>query len=129
MAKQDRFGKIEDPIGVQWQEEASARWAQAEARAERARASAENPNEAPSAFALYDAPPLPDFSEDAHPSVTGEILGRFVYQPGTRLVHDVTRATPGCRIDQERPRLFVHFAHEIEGAVPAEAEPHAACMG
>lgn len=31
-------------------------------------------------------------------------------------------------IEEETPRLFIHFAHEIESAVPEDAEPCPACM-
>lgn len=125
MAKGKRFSGIEDPRGEEWQGRAGAAWTRAVEVAERSRQEGEEPEP----FSHYEAPALPDFAEDATSVVKGEVLGRFVYQPGTGLVHDVTKAAPGCRVDQERPRVFIHFAHEIEGAVPDEAEPHAACMG
>lgn len=122
MAKGKRFGSIEDPRGVEWQREANEAWQRAVGQAEQL----DDPDQ--TAIDFYEPPDFPDFRADAPEEIEGPILGRFVYHPDDGLVHDVTRATPGCRIE-ETPRLFIHFAHEIEGAVPPDAEPHADCMG
>jgi hypothetical protein len=130
-----------DPDGEAWTLEAGKRWTHAVAESERlAAAQAGEPGSAKerkaaargrkTALELYDAPPLPDFRAAAAKELElgkdDEILGRFVFQPGAKLVHDVSKAGPACRI-QETPRLFVHFASELETAVPEDAEPHS-CM-
>lgn len=109
---------IQDPAGDEWHGRASAAWAKASSRAERARANGDDAV----AVEFYDAPPLPEWEKSE--AVAGEVLGRFVYQPGSGLVHDVSRATGACRVDDELPRVFVHFARELEGAVPDDARPH-----
>ena len=118
---------IEDPDGEEWQGKAEQAWSRAVERSERARAEAENEAEAAPAIAFYDAPPLPQFEKSE--AVAGDVFGRFVYQPGPGLVHDVTRASAACRVDEELPRVFVHFAHELERAIPDDAAPHGECMG
>lgn len=136
MAKaKQRFAAIEDPQGVEWQEAANAAWAEAEALAEKSR---RHPLDHYAGYIDRSkkgreekvegiAPALPDFGADAAPAVRGEVLGRFVLTEDTRIVHDVTRATAKCRIETV-PRTFIHFAHEIEGAVPEDAAPCPACM-
>ena len=112
-----------DPDGEAWTAEATKRWTKAVAESEALAAElAGDPGSAKerraaakewkAAIELYDAPPLPDFraiaSKDLKLGKDDEILGRFLYHPGAKLLHDVTRAGPACRI-QETPRVFVHF--------------------
>lgn len=122
---------LEDPEGEAWTTAANAAWSEAETKAERARAKAKKPEQAPPAITFYEAPALPDFAAMATEAVTlPDVLGRFVFQEGT--VHDVSRAVPACRLGPLRigaTRQFVHFASELAAALPATAEPHAACMG
>jgi hypothetical protein len=130
-----------DPEGDAWIVESGKRWAAAEAESARLQAAAagapgsarerkERARAAKTAIELYDPPALPDFraaaAKDLKLKKDDEILGRFVFQPGSNLVHDVSKAGPACRI-QETPRLFVHFAAELERAIPEDAEPHS-CM-
>lgn len=137
-----------DPDGEAWQAEASARWEEAIAEGERvaneypaevASSSAGNRKKAARARArvldIYaGGPALPDFRTKAAKALelgdpdADPILGRFVYQPNANLVHDTRTAGPECRI-RDTPRVFVHFANELERAVPAEAEPHSCMTG
>lgn len=135
-----------DPDGEAWHTEARAQWEAAEAEAARvaeefpaevAGASSGNRKKAArarsAALDIYGSgPALPDFRAKAAKELElGDdepILGRFLYQPGRNLVHDVTRAGPDCAI-RETPRLFVHFASELEAAVPAGAEAHSCMAG
>ena len=106
---------IHDPQGEAWHAEARARWSEAEI------ADPEMPIRA------YDAPPLPAFAGSAH--VTRELLGRFLLDRDTGVLHDVSHATEACRIDAIRNGTFVHFASELAGALPANARDCAACIG
>lgn len=120
---------IADSAGEEWQAEASKRWAAAEEKAEseRARAKSDRKREAISPMQFYEPAPLPEWQ--ASEAVQGEVLGRFLFQPGTKLVHDVTAAVPACRVDEELPRIFIHFAAELEANTPDETRPCPACMG
>lgn len=147
MAKHKAAAKAgPDPEGEAWMAEARSRWEAAVAEAERverefpadvAGSSAGDRKKAArarkTALEIYaGGPPLPDFRKMAAKDLelgdpeTDPILGRFLFQPGRNLVHDVTNAGPGCEI-RETPRVFVHFASELEANVPADAEPHS-CM-
>ncbi|HEY5276115.1 MAG TPA: hypothetical protein VIK38_06200 [Coriobacteriia bacterium] len=90
---------IHDPAGEAWHAEARARWAKAEA------ADPETP------IAAYDAPPLPKWFAPAH--VKRELLGRFLLDRDTGVLHDVSAATEGCRVDAIRNGTFFHFASEL----------------
>lgn len=123
---------IDDPAGAEWQEMADAAWASAEQKAERARAKPRKKNEPePTAIQFYEPVPMPDFAAAASADVKLDpVLGRFVFQEG--VIHDVTRATKACRLTALRAgasRQFIHFAHELAGALPEDAEPHDECMG
>jgi hypothetical protein len=100
---------IHDAEGEAWHAEARGRWA----------ASGED-------IDRYDAPPLPAWSAPAH--VTRELLGRFLFDRDSGTLHDVSAATEGCGIDRIRNGTFVHFASELDGALPADATD-CACMG
>ena len=93
--------KIDDPDGEAWHGEARQRWAKAEV-ADQA-----------TSFAAYVAPGLPDWSASAPAHVTRELLGRFLQDRDTRVVHDVYRATPECAIDAIRNGTFFHFWSEV----------------
>jgi len=101
---------IHDPAGEAWHAEARARWDAAEGDIER-----------------YDAPALPAFT--APPHVTRELLGRFLHDRDTGVLHDVSRGTEACRIDRIRNGTFVHFASELAAGVPADAVDCADCIG
>ena len=107
-----------DPEGEAWQANAAQRWRQAEHRARNA-----GGDFAPSEF--FDPPPLPVFVGAAH--VTRQLLGRYLHDRDTNVVHDVTHARESCAIDAIANGTFVHFAAEIAGAVPADAVD-CACM-
>jgi len=99
-----------DPAGEAWHAEARARWEAAGEDIDR-----------------YTAPPLPKWSAPAH--VTRELLGRYLIDRDTGVLHDVTVATEGCAIDRIHNGTFVHFASELAGALPADARDCAACIG
>lgn len=135
VAKAKRFN-VEDPAGEEWQTAANEAWVEAQRRSEESgRAAVDHwrgyievgPR---GKETKHDglATALPDFREMVPASVKGEVMGRFLYHPDTDLVHDLTKATPACEV-QRTPRSFIHFAHEIEGAVSPKAKAHAACMG
>lgn len=92
---------VDDPEGQEWHREARARWSAAEA------ADPETP------FMAYQAPVLPVWSEKAPAHVTRELLGRFLEDRSTRVVHDVYQATPECAIDAIRNGTFFHFWSEV----------------
>lgn len=121
---------IDDPAGGEWQASADEAWTAAEQKAERAAVkSRKKGEEREPAIAFYDAPPLPDFAAIATKAVRLEgIYGRFVVADD--LVHDVSRAKPGCGLVGRPGRSFqfVHFAHELAGAVSRDVRPHAECM-
>lgn len=130
-AKGSRFSEIKDEAGDQWHGQANEAWS-------RAVEEAGDPERAVGLFRRFDperdeerlptmAPDLPDFAAEASPAVAGEVLGRFVYVAEDGLVHDTTKAVEECRVDRT-PRVFIHFAQEIEGAVPEDAGPCPACM-
>jgi hypothetical protein len=93
--------KIDDPDGVAWHGEARQRWAEAEL------ADPETP------FMPYVGPALPDWSAQAPAHVTREILGRFLQDRGTKVVHDVYAAKPECLIDAICNGTFFHFWSEV----------------
>ena len=92
---------VDDPDGQEWHREARARWNAAEA------ADPETP------FMAYQAPVLPVWSEKAPAHVTRELLGRFLEDRSTRVVHDVYQATPECGVDAIRNGTFFHFWSEV----------------
>lgn len=93
---------IADPAGEQWHAQARERWVAAEVA---------DP-EAP--ILAYDPPPLPAWSAPAH--VTRELLGRFLVDRDTGVLHDVSAATEGCAVDAIRNGTFFHFASELGDA-------------
>jgi hypothetical protein len=104
-----------DPVGEKWQAEADRRWQLALARAD---------EQELSALELFEPVPLPDFAAQRSPHVSREVLGRFLLDRDTGLVHDVATARPACQLDAIANATFIHFGHELHGL---EAEPHS-CM-
>lgn len=109
---------VDDPEGQAWHREARARWSAAEA------ADRETP------FMAYTAPALPVWSEKAPAHVTRELLGRFLEDRSTRVVHDVYRVTPECAVDAIQNGTFFHFWSEVlaDHSV-ADDRPCARCIG
>ena len=93
--------KVQDPDGEAWHREARRRWAAAEL------ADPETP------LMAYQAPALPVWSANAPAHVTRELLGRFLQDRDTRVVHDVYQATPECGVDAIRNGTFFHFWSEV----------------
>ncbi len=65
------------------------------------------------ATTAYQAPALPAWSANAPAHVTRELLGRFLHDRDSRVVHDVYRATPDCGVDAIRNGTFFHFWSEV----------------
>ena len=93
--------RVDDPDGEAWHGEARRRWAEAKL------ADPETP------FTAYQAPPLPAWSAKAPAHVTRELLGRFLQDRDTRIVHDVYAARPECAVDAIRNGTFFHFWSEV----------------
>jgi hypothetical protein len=93
--------KVHDPDGDAWHGEARQRWAEAEL------ADPETP------MLPYRGPALPAWREKAPAHVTRELLGRFLQDRDTRIVHDVYAAKPDCHIDAIRNGTFFHFWSEV----------------
>lgn len=109
--------KVDDPDGEAWHGEAKARWAEAELT------DPETP------LLAYQAPALPVWSAQAPVHVTRELLGRFLQDRDSRVVHDVHRATPDCAVDAIRNGTFFHFWSEVVAdASVAEDLPCPRCM-
>ncbi len=108
-----------DPEGDAWLAEAARRWNAATNRARRAGGDF-------AANEFYEAPPLPAWTAPAH--VTRQLLGRYLHDRDTNVVHDTAHALEGCAIDGIRNGTFVHFASELERALPPDVAD-CACMG
>ena len=93
--------KVQDPDGEAWHREARQRWAEAEL------ADPETP------LSAYLAPALPAWSVRAPAHITRELLGRFLQDRDTRVVHDVYAAKPECAVDAIRNGTFFHFWSEV----------------
>ena len=96
--------EVEDPEGVAWQEEASSRW---RAAADQAALQGVEP------VTLYDPVPLPDFGASRSSAVSREVLGRFVQDRASGIVHDVTAAVEACGVDGIANATFFHFWAEV----------------
>jgi len=105
-----------DPIGEAWHADAASRWADAVAGA--ANAGDEPINH-------YDPQPLPTFTGPDH--VTRPLLGRYLHDRDTNVVHDTAHALASCGIDAIRNATFVHFASELETLPPDVID--CTCMG
>ncbi len=108
---------VDDPDDHAWHRESVARWSAAEV------ADPETP------LLAYRSPALPAWSEKAPGHIKRELLGRFLQDRDTRVVHDVYRATPECGVDAIRNGTFFHFWSEVL-ADPGVADdlPCAYCM-
>jgi len=107
--------RVEDPEGESWHAEARRRWSAAEAV---------RPEEPISA---YDPLPLPDFNAARPSHVSRDLLGRFLQDRDTGIVHDCHSATPECGIDGIRNGTFFHFWSEVL-ADPQEDTPCSLCI-
>jgi hypothetical protein len=101
MTKTMGEAKVHDPDGEVWHHEAQHRWAEAEVA------------DPATPFTAYEAPALPVWSERAPAHVTRELLGRFLQDRDSRVVHDVYQATPECAVDAIRNGTFFHFWSEV----------------
>ncbi len=108
-----------DPEGDAWLAEAGRRWGAATNRARRA-----GGDFTPAEF--FTAPAFPTWSAPAH--VTRELLGRYLHDRDTNIVHDTAHALEACGIDGIHNATFVHFRSELERALPADVVD-CACMG
>lgn len=109
---------IEDPVGEAFQATIDAAWR----RAERKAAGRSGGRGEPARY--YQPPALPTWT--APPFVTRQLLGRFVLDTDTGLLHDVQHATEACGIDGLANTTWIHFAHELERAIYGTAERFAA---
>lgn len=90
---------VDDPHGERWHRDAAAEWARASK---------------PRARKPYQAPDLPDFGGQVDTSlVTREVLGRFIQDRDTGVVHDAYAATTECGIDVIRNGTWWHFWSEV----------------
>lgn len=104
---------VDDPDGTRWQRAADAEWARANK---------------PRARKPYAAPTLPDFRVKAADHVTRDVLGRFLQDRDTGLVHDVYAATAECDVDAITSGTWYHFWHEVV-ADPANDVRCPHCLG
>lgn len=65
------------------------------------------------------APPLPPVA--APPCVSVPVLGHFLLDRDSGVLHDVRHATPECGIDGIPNGAWVHFAHELDRNLAAIA--------
>lgn len=96
-----RRKSLEDPEGESWHRTSRARWRAAE------RQRPEEP------FSAYDPVPLPDFNAGRPAFVSRDLLGRFLQDRDTGIVHDCHAATEECGIDSVRNGTFFHFWSEV----------------
>lgn len=61
----------------------------------------------------YQAPALPVWSAKAPAHVTRQLLGRFLQDRDTGVVHDVYAAKPECLVDAIPNGTFFHFWSEV----------------
>lgn len=114
--------ELEDPDGVEWMQTAASRWDTASVLA------VGMGGDSRLALELYDPPPLPDFRAKAPAHVTRELLGRFLQQRSTGIVHDVYAAKPECELDRIADATFYHFWSEVVDAI-GEDVPCRYCLG
>lgn len=107
MARKIDKVKVDDPAGESWHGEASRRWASAVDLGDVLGVPA---------VEMYEPVPLPDFQAQASPAVSREVLGRFVQDRGTGIVHDVQAAVPECGVDAIHNATFFHFWSEVVAA-------------
>ena len=90
---------VDDPHGKAWHAEARTRWGEAEKTGDPLR--------------VWVAPEFPDWQASRPAHVTRELLGRFLQDRDTRVVHDVYHSTPECGVDAIRNGTFFHFWSEV----------------
>lgn len=120
MAKTMAGAKVQDPEGIDWHRRASDRWNR---YMERARGDGEAAVDAWS----REPEPLPDFQELAAPTVTRQVLGRFLEDRATGTVHDAYAANTECDLDGIQAATFWHFWSEVLEGVP-EGVPCEHCI-
>jgi hypothetical protein len=77
----------------------------------------------------YQAPALPAWSAQAPSHVIRELLGRFLQDRDTRVVHDVYQATPECAVDAIRNGTVFHFWSEaVADPTVADDPPCPRCL-
>lgn len=104
-----------DPAGEAWQADADARWRAAGGMPER-----------------YTAPPMPAWTRPTQlPAWIERPFGRYVWGGEQRLLHDLEHAANTCELERLASASgvhFVHFAAELEVAVPDDVADCGACM-
>jgi hypothetical protein len=110
--------EVEDPDGISWREEASAAWT---AATDQAALQGGHPLD------LYVPVPLPDFEAGKSSAVSREVLGRFVQDRESGIIHDVTVAVQSCEVDGIRQAMFFHFWEEVV-ADPTVEVPCPSCF-
>jgi len=96
--------KVDDKAGVEWIRTASGKWTAAQKRADA---------EGGIVLDYYAPDPLPDFTASAPAHVHRQLLGRFLVNRDTLVVHDCYRATEECGIDGIVNGTFYHFWGEL----------------
>ena len=111
---------LDDPDGREWHRKARKKWRDA---VDLSRTVGGEPLE------HYDPEPLPDFRASAPAHVTRpDVLGRFLVDRDTLVVHDVYASTEECGIDAIRNGTYVHFLSELLETVEEET-PCSLCIG
>lgn len=106
---------VDDPEGRDWHGAARRNW----------QAAAAVSPDAP--IIAYEPVPLPDFRASVPAHVEREILGRFLQDRDSGIVHDLYAAVPGCEVDGIRNGTFFHFWSEVLEA-PGEDVPCPLCI-
>lgn len=92
-----------DPHGERWHEEASARWA----------AASEGGGDPEDVLARYArGPALPSWSSAV--PLKREVLGRYLEDRDTGVLHDVEHATDACDLDGISHGTWYHFLIDVE---------------
>ena len=113
MRKIDKV-KVQDPDGQDWHREASRRWADAEDLAAVLGGDA---------LEMFTPVPLPDFNAKRPVTVHRDLLGRFLLDRATNVLHDA-HAAAGCDLDGVANATFFHFWTEV----PGDADPCEVCI-
>jgi hypothetical protein len=119
MAKLARV-KMDDPDDEAWHKTARSRWGSATDLANVLGGHA---------LEYYDPVRLPDFGASRSPAVQRELLGRFVLDRDTHVIHDCYAAAPECGVDSIANGTFYHFWSEVLLHSDARDEPCSACIG
>jgi hypothetical protein len=100
---------VQDPDGEAWHAESSRRWASA---VDLATVLGESPLD------MFTPVPLPDFNAKRPQGVSRDLLGRFLLDMATNVLHDAHAASP-CDLDGIRRGTFFHFWSEVPPHVNA----------